>query len=164
METTERAVDAARRVPAGQESQLHRRRLPLYLVARQDLALAFAHLGWERARDGNRLPRRADVDTPGFRLALGEAAWIDVRAPDPARWSLAALAPVLARLAAPSAAERTLRADLLAAREMQTPLLEELVLVGPAGRNGWRLQVLPVRGEGTVTELLVVLRPYPAAR
>lgn len=164
METTERAVGAVRPAPASQEGRLHRRRLPLYLVGKQDLALAFAHLGWERAREGNRLPRRTSFDTPGFRLALGEAAWIDVRGPDSARWSLDALAPVLTRLAEPSSAERALRADLLAACQMQTPLLQELLLAGPAERDSWRLLVLPVRGDDAVTELLVVLRPYPAAR
>lgn len=162
METTERAVGGTRPVPAGQEGQLYRQRLPLYLAAKQDLALAFAHLGWERAREGNRLPRRADLDTPGFRLALGEVGWIDVRAPEPVRWSLAALAPVLARSAAPATAERTLRADLLAVRAMGTPLLQELIRVGPAERNAWRLLVLPLGEDRAVTELLVVLRPYQA--
>lgn len=163
MEMTERAVGEALSAWAGQERQLYRRRLPLYLVAKQDLALAFAHLGWERARECNRLPRRSDLDTPGFRLALGGVDWIDVRAPDPLRWSLAALAPVLARCAAPATAERTLRADLLAARAMETPLLQELICVSLAERDAWRLLLLPLGEDRAVTELLVVLRPCRAA-
>ena len=114
--------------PSVLEPDLIRRRLPLYLLGRRPLPLAFAHAWWQAARLPPGLPSRTALDTPSFRLLLPQARWLGaVRHP---LW-------------------------LMQAVETATPLLHELYLPYPPRPTVGREILLPVAEDGWRVDLIL---------
>lgn len=141
---------------------LRKRPLPLHAMGPDDLALDFAHRWWHARRDGGLLPPRAAVDTPEFRLLVGDIGWVDAAAPDPASWGLGpALAWLRGAVRFPAddlaAVEGSLRDDLQAIRFTGSPLLQDLVVASPAASVVCRQLLLPHADDGVrVRDLLAV--------
>ncbi|MFO1073564.1 MAG: hypothetical protein U1E17_13000 [Geminicoccaceae bacterium] len=113
--------------PSVLEPDLIRHRLPLYLLGRRHLPLAFAHAWWQGARQPPGLPPRMALDTAAFRLLLPHARWL-AAARQPS-WLVQAL-----ETAAP------LLHELRPAHGRHPALGRELLL--PVAEDGWRVDFI----------------------